>query len=323
MTNPEMDPSHPSPNGRKTPEGRGRFRPLIFGEALFDHFPDGSRVLGGAPFNVAWHLRGFKANPLMVSAVGRDGEGREILDRMASWGMDRSGIQIHQTRPTGRVTAHLESDQPTYHIESEQAYDAVGIEGLPPDSDLNRAAVLYHGSLGLREAGAAETLIHLKDRLKIPVFVDVNLRDPWWSPDEIQNHVRGADWVKVNRDEAFRLLDLPVDNNFDLLETVARMRQDLEIRNLVVTSGEKGSLAVTEAGVIQQSAMAVSETVDTVGAGDGFSAVLVLGIFGRWPISLSLRRASEFAGELCRIRGAIPPDADLYARYLRRWDYAD
>jgi len=64
------------------------FRPLIFGEVLFDHFPDGARVPGGAPFNVAWHLQGFKAHPLLISGVGADAAGDELLDRMARWGMD-------------------------------------------------------------------------------------------------------------------------------------------------------------------------------------------------------------------------------------------
>ncbi|MBT8395422.1 MAG: carbohydrate kinase [Gemmatimonadetes bacterium] len=323
MTTPHLEPNRPSPEGEETWDSRGRFRPLVFGEALFDHFPDGSRVLGGAPFNVAWHLRGFKTDPLMVSGVGEDPEGKEILDRMASWGMARSGIQVHPTRPTGKVTAHLDGDQPSYDIEPEQAYDAVGIDGLPPEADLRRTALLYHGSLGLREATAARTLIHLKKQLGTPVFVDVNLRDPWWSPQGTHNQIRGADWVKVNLEEASRLAGLPTDTEAALLETAGFLKQELDIKNLVVTMGEDGAWAFTEDGVTRQRAVVVADIVDTVGAGDGFSSVLALGIHGRWPVSLTLRRASEFAGELCRIRGAIPDDSDLYLRYLRRWDHAE
>ena len=69
-----------------------RNRPIIFGEVLFDCFPDGSRVLGGAPFNVAWHLQAFGAEPLFVSRVGNDPMGRKIRDAMLQWGMDTSGL---------------------------------------------------------------------------------------------------------------------------------------------------------------------------------------------------------------------------------------
>jgi fructokinase len=322
LTNPESDSSETPTNVLGTGDDRGRFRPLIFGEALFDYFPDGSRVLGGAPFNVAWHLRGFKADPLMVSGVGEDPDGREILDRMTSWGMDRSGVQVLPSRPTGRVTAHLESDGPRFDIEARQAYDAVAMEGLPQASELQRSTLLYHGSLGLREATSAQTLSHLKNILAVPVLVDVNLRDPWWDSQETQGHLRGAEWVKVNREEAGLLVGRTVGTESELMETCVSLRERLGIGNLVVTIGSEGALALTGDGVTRQTAQAIAQTVDTVGAGDAFSAVLALGMFGRWPISLTLRRASEFAGELCQIRGAIPPDPDLYQRYLRRWDHA-
>ena len=119
------------------------------------------------------------------------------------------------------------------------------------------------------------------------------------------------------------MIALPVETESALLETAGALKEELGIANLVVTSGAEGASAITEDGVTQQPAEPLSDTVDTVGAGDGFSAVLALGIHGGWPISLTLRRASEFAGELCRIRGAIPADPDLYLRYLRRWDHAD
>ena len=84
--------------------------PLVFGEVLFDHFPDGSRVLGGAPFNVAWHLQGFGLDPLVVTAVGADRTGREAVETMAAWGMSTEGVQVDRTHPTGRVTAAVVAD---------------------------------------------------------------------------------------------------------------------------------------------------------------------------------------------------------------------
>lgn len=78
-------------------------QPCIFGEVLFDQFPDGRRVLGGAPFNVAWHLQAFGEAPIFISRVGRDEDGASILGGMQKWGMDVVGMQMDEKLPTGRV----------------------------------------------------------------------------------------------------------------------------------------------------------------------------------------------------------------------------
>ena len=76
--------------------------PVVFGEVLFDCFPDGKTVLGGAPFNVAWHLQGLGLQPLFVSAVGNDAQGEEVRRTMQSWGMATTGLQTRAAFPTGR-----------------------------------------------------------------------------------------------------------------------------------------------------------------------------------------------------------------------------
>jgi fructokinase len=322
LTDPHPSSSESQKSAGGSPGGDGPFRPLIFGEALFDYFPDGSRVLGGAPFNVAWHLRGFKADPLMITAVGGDQDGAEILEKMESWGMDRSGVQLHPTRPTGRVTAHLDGGQPRYDIEPRQAYDAVSREGLPPRQRFERASLLYHGSLGLREATSRATLEYLKEMMGVPVLVDVNLRYPWWDPQETPERIRGAEWVKMNHEEVGFLAGRPVDTPERLAGAGEELMAGLAVQNLIVTRGANGALAFTNGGVTRQAAPVVEDIVDTVGAGDAFSAVLALGIHGNWPIGLTLQRATEFAGALCRIRGAIPNGSELYRFHLQRWGHA-
>jgi fructokinase len=322
LTDPFRHPNETPERVPKAEESNGSFRPLIFGETLFDYFPDGTRVLGGAPFNVAWHLRGFKADPLMVTAVGDDPDGREILERMASWGLDTSAVQVHPTRPTGRVTARLDGDQPRYEIEAGQAYDEVDVDRLPGSATLDKCTLLYHGSLALREEVSARSLTFLRHELEAPTLVDVNLRAPWWSPQNTPGQIVGADWVKVNMEEAGILSGRSVATRVGLLGAVEALRESLEIRNLVVTLGAEGALAVTDDGVTEQAGQELVDTVDTVGAGDAFSAVLAVGIHRRWPLAVVLRRASEFAAELCRMRGAIPEDPDLYRRHLERWDHA-
>jgi fructokinase len=199
-------------------DGASSFRPLVFGETLFDHFPDGSRVLGGAPFNVAWHLRGFKGDPLMVTAVGKDREGQEILAHMGRWGMDTSGVQIHPSRPTGRVTAHLDGDQPRYDIEPRQAYDAVRIEQLPDPEALSEVSLLYHGTLAVREEMSSRALAYLNKTLDVPTFIDVNLRDPWWSVETTPDLLKDVAWVKASREEVEVLSGVTVSEPASLAE---------------------------------------------------------------------------------------------------------
>ncbi|MGM0668419.1 MAG: PfkB family carbohydrate kinase [Gemmatimonadota bacterium] len=313
-------PHHPDPGSRKEPASP--FRPLIFGEALFDQFPDGSRVLGGAPFNVAWHLRGFEARPLMITSVGRDREGKEILERMVRWGMDTTGVQRHPARPTGRVTAHIEDGEPSYEIEARQAYDAVSVADLPPDTTLSEGEFLYHGTLALREATSAGALGYLRASYGFPTLVDVNLRDPWWSREEVLRRLEGTTWVKLNRDEAGLLSGAPVAEVPDLEKAGDLIRRRNRIENLVITLGEDGSMALTSRGVIRQKAAEVTGGVDSVGAGDAFAAVLALGIHEAWPMKEILERASRFAADICGIRGATTDDPELYSRNLRSWDHA-
>ena len=121
-------------------------RPCIFGEVLFDHFPDGRRVLGGAPFNVAWHLQAFGESPLLVSRIGGDPEGETVAGAMSDWGLDRSGLQVDSRLPTGRVEVSIEDGEPHYDIVHPSAWDAI-----EPWEPAGRCSLLYHGTLALRD----------------------------------------------------------------------------------------------------------------------------------------------------------------------------
>ncbi len=132
--------------------------PLVFGEVLFDRFPDGREILGGAPFNVAWHLQAFAAAPRFISAVGADPLGEQIAAAMADWGMDGAGLQRHPTYPTGTVEVSLDGGEPSYEIVAERAYDHIDADALSPPP---AGALLYHGSLALRSAPSRAALDRL------------------------------------------------------------------------------------------------------------------------------------------------------------------
>ena len=120
---------------------------IIFGEVLFDCFPDGNIVLGGAPFNVAWHLQAFGVSTLFISRIGDDYYGNNIKEAMQNWGMDLSGLQLDSEHPTGVVNDNFINNEPHYEIVENSAYDFIQSSRLP---SLKKDAILYHGTLALR-----------------------------------------------------------------------------------------------------------------------------------------------------------------------------
>jgi len=290
-------------------------RPLIFGEVLFDHFPDGSRVLGGAPFNVAWHLQGLGGAPLLVSRIGDDDPGREVLRAMSDWGMDTAGIQIDAERPTGTVTVEIERGEPRFEILPDQAYDRIDGETALAARGRDSFSLLYHGTLALRSAGASAAVDGLLEHTGAAAFVDVNLRDPWWRGEALPGLVRRARWVKLNEAE---LAHLARHAGTKLVagqeEVVAeKLRELFDIDLLVVTRGERGAQAVdTDGRAVLVAPVADLEVVDTVGAGDALASVVIFGLLEGWPVPEILERAQLLASRICGIRGATAPDPRLY-----------
>ena len=290
-------------------------RPVIFGEILFDRFPDGARVLGGAPFNVAWHLQGFRADPLLLSAVGRDDAGREILGRMREWGLDTAGVQIAK----GAEVSFVDED-PRFKIPAAQAWDHV--EARPARAMLIDTAVglVYHGTLATRQATSRRTLRQVIDAVSAPTVVDLNLRDPWWRTDRVIGGLPRTGWLKLNQEELALLARDSIRSEEQCREVALRFASEHAVRHLIVTRGREGALWILAGDeVLRTDAAEVSGFVDAVGAGDAFSAVVCLGVLRGWLPERTLARASRFAAEVCRIRGATVADASLYDRQLRSW----
>jgi len=295
------------------PLSSSRPRFVVFGEVLFDCFPDGSAVLGGAPFNVAWNLQGLGAEPLLISRVGMEREGRAVEVAMRDWGMDITGLQQDEAYPTGRVEVQIEADHPRFDIVADQAYDHIDADAALWSVGNPQPAMIYHGSL-IRRADSANALQSLIDALKAPVFLDINLRPPWWQPESLLQMISNARWLKLN-DEELRtlqpLLDLTAGAASEALAMELRQHFGLEV--VMVTCGAKGAFAVDHEDQLHREPVTVTpRLVDTVGAGDAFSAMAMLGLAGGWPLPLLLQRAQHFAAGICGIRGATSHDRELY-----------
>jgi fructokinase len=285
----------------------------IFGEVLFDHFPDGSSVLGGAPFNVAWHLQAFGQHPQFISRVGNDATGDQICTAMQSWGMRLDFLQQDLIFPTGQVQVSIAQGEPTYAILPDQAYDHIEKQGL---DNLKLTDILYHGTLAVRSSTSRQTLAALKASHQGKIFVDVNLRQPWWNKIDVLELIKDADWVKLNLQELQALHD-------DVTDVKACMKEFLslyKLEGIVVTCGEKGAFGLNNAGeFISVSPTANVDLIDTVGAGDAFSAILLLGLNYGWPLELTLERAQLFASAITGQKGATVADMNFYNFFVATW----
>lgn len=286
---------------------------LIFGEVLFDCFPDGNSVLGGAPFNVAWHLQAFGLSPLMISSIADDELGKKVKSAMQDWGMNSTGLQLDPSHPTGSVDIEFRDGEPHYTIVEHRAYDYIEPRLLPA---VPRCRLLYHGSLALRNQVSRQALSALKQNNNDTVFMDVNLRDPWWNKTFILELVDEADWVKLNEDELIRLGTGAGD-----YQTQARdFLGTHSLKGLVVTLGANGAIALTDDGGYAEVAPAQTlEVVDTVGAGDAFTSVLILGITRSWPLEQTMQRAQQFASLLVGQQGATVRDQNFYQAMITDW----
>lgn len=284
----------------------------IFGEVLFDHFPDSSRVLGGAPFNVAWHLQAFGLSPHFISRLGDDAEGQEITALMGDWGMNRDGLQIDAKHPTGSVRVHFSDGEPHYDIVADSAYDFISADKL---ERMPTHGILYHGSLAIRNPQTRAALQAVKARHHGKIFIDVNLRAPWWHKETLLPLLHDAHWVKLNEAE---LADL-CPETAELETMMQTFCTQFAIETLVVTRGANGAVAWDKQRLVSVKPSATTTVVDTVGAGDAFASLLLLGLSKQWSIETTLEWAQAFASELVARRGATITDKEFYRRFSAQW----
>lgn len=285
--------------------------PLIFGEVLFDQFEDGNSVLGGAPFNVAWHLAGLGLQPAILTRIGTDEHARTVTSAMRDWGMSTDLLQVDPRKPTGTVQVKMAGGTHRFEIVQDVAYDYIEPPATAALQALGEPALLYHGSLAARHSVSRATLMHLRKTLRCPVFVDINLRAPWWDAQGVDMLIDGARWLKINDEELCTL----VTTGKDLYDKAQRMLGDKNLAAVIVTRGEHGAFVQTADTLIECAPVRVERLVDTVGAGDAFSAIVIAGLLKGLDLAGLLELATEFAARICEQRGATVHDQRFYAYY--------
>ncbi|MDX1694682.1 MAG: carbohydrate kinase [Ketobacteraceae bacterium] len=297
----------------------------VFGEVLFDCFPDAAPVLGGAPFNVAWHLQGFGESPRFISAVGDDEYGNKIRQAMDEWGLSTEFIEIKQGAPTGVVNVTIDNGEPHYDIRADCAYDDITLSEGILDS-VGDSGFLYHGTLAMRSQTTAESLDKLVHRRGIKRFIDVNLRDPWWNPGQVIEAMNYAYCVKLNYAELVLLLaaDSPdAQITEDTWQDLAgKFKAKHNVVHLLVTRGEQGAMLSDSVGEWLRVAPPSYQTrvQDTVGAGDAFASVMLLGFVNDWDLGVAMKRAQDFANYIVMQRGAITTNQATYRDFRHLWN---
>lgn len=307
---------------------------VVFGEALVDDFANG-QVVGGAPFNVARHLAAFMAPQLMITRVGSDHNGDTIRAEFERFAMSQAGLQVDPIEETGRVLVERTPKGHRFVIVPNQAYDYIGREdalaALATIATLAAAAPgqLYFGTLAQRAERSRGTLNALLSATSATRFLDLNLRDGQVDERTIADSLHAADIAKLNEDELQSLFQTwfqlgPNDAPMGPDETRSACRALLQmfgLQALLVTLGHRGSVYFGADGttIDTRDTPAPPFVIDTVGAGDAFSAIFLLGRARGWPLEETLARANEFAGAICAIPGAVPRDMGFYDKWMARW----
>ena len=293
-------------------------RIAAIGEILFDVYP-GTKKMGGAPLNFLYHIHKFTGTGNMISRIGSDELGREILRFFEEKAISSQYIQVDQKHPTGIAAVKLnDKSEPSFTIESEKAYDFI-----ESTSDLNilvseNTDCLYFGSLAQRNEVSRNT-IHLLLGKNIKYFCDLNIRQNFFTKDIIVKSLSGADVLKVNADELRLLNDLLLQENFNFEKTSMRLIRDFNIEMLAVTKGADGSVLIREEEINEFSIEPIN-VIDTVGSGDAFAAVLCLGYLNSWTLQDINKIANSFAGEICMVNGALPADNIIYEKFKEQFE---
>lgn len=301
---------------------------VVFGEALVDDFIT-EQVVGGAPFNVARHLAAFGAAPMMITRIGNDANGTTVRAEFARCAMREDGLQVDPVAPTGRVIVERGESGHRFIIMPEQAYDHIDAGDALAAMARCEPATLYFGTLAQREPDSRDALFQLFAGTSARRFLDLNVREGQVNARRVFESLQQADVVKVNEDELRDLFDcythLP-PNPADMADPRVRAACATLVRvfgltGMIVTLGERGAVYFGAGGVCLDAGetVPVVRLVDTVGAGDAFSAIFLLGSALEWPLTTILARANEFAAAICAIAGAVPADAAFYEPWMTRW----
>ena len=283
-----------------------RFNIVGMGELLWDLLPAGKQ-LGGAPANFAYHAQSLGAQSFIVSSLGQDELGSEILKILQSIDLNCKYIQDDKKHPTGTVEVKLdENGVPDFTIHKNVAWDHIYSNEKLLELAKHTDAVCF-GTLAQRSAISRETIqTFLKaTNPKCLRVYDINLRQDYYNIELVKNSLDLSNCLKLNEDELPVVAKLlGINGNED--EILHKLLKKYELQLIVLTKGENGSFLYNSSGKTFRKTPKV-KVADTVGAGDSFTAAIILGILKKLPLEQIHTNAVKLSAYVCTQKGATPP----------------
>ena len=274
-----------------------------FGEVLWDVFSDQKKI-GGAPLNVALRLNSLGVKTNMISRIGDDDNGKELLDFIQTNGLNPTLIQIDKTFKTGVVQVVLnESGSANYTIDKPVAWDKIEINERIDEVAKNSDAFIF-GSLVCRDPVSKESLIGLLKHASFKVF-DVNMRPPHFSMELILQLMSISDFVKCNDEELSEICSYLKFNSTSIKKQIQFISLKTNTNQICVTKGKDGAILLYNNELYEQNGYPV-KVADTVGAGDSFLAALISELIKKNKPEKALNFACAMGGLVASKKGANP-----------------
>jgi fructokinase len=295
---------------------------VVLGEALVDCFASGLQP-GGAPFNVARSLTALGVPVTMITRIGASDEaGSLVLASARQFGLSLAGVQRDAQHATGMVTVEQDGAAHRFVIHDNAAWDHIDLEqGRAALVDVT-PAVVYFGTLAQRSPVSRNTLRTLLRETQALRYLDLNLRDGTDNQALAQESLALADWLKVNDEELDQLLRWFVHPGLPVAAwgtsahqgALTRLMHQFQLQRMLVTRGAQGYASFDARGDIEAQGPGESglQLVDTVGAGDAFSAVTLAAHLAGWQPAPALALANRYAAAICGQRGPLPQNQDFF-----------
>lgn len=276
---------------------------LCLGEVLWDMLPSGP-VAGGAPMNVAIHMKKFGLDVSMASKVGEDQSGKALVDFIQQAGLDLELIQHDAVLPTSKVLVHLDqNNNATYEICHPVAWDNIQLTNQLKAIGVEAGLIIF-GTLASRDAETRKTVLDLLENNCLKL-VDINLRQPYDQKDVVETMLHKADIAKLNDEELVVISQWHNKHKHDEKSIISWLAETYQLETIIVTRGDKGAIAYHQNRFYDHPGYVVS-AVDTVGSGDAFLAGFVASLFEDKPIPDALAFACATGALVATKRGGTP-----------------
>jgi fructokinase len=276
---------------------------VCYGEVLWDIFPSQTKP-GGAPMNVAYHLSKLGIDSRMISRVGNDEAGKKLIKLLTEWNIPTENCQIDQTYETGKVIATvLPGNEMSYSIQSPVAWDFIAPK-TNYDSLVSEADAFVFGSLVTRNDTSRETLYQLIEKAKFNVF-DINLRQPFYSPETIKYLLGKCNLLKLNETEIELISTWFTNEKFEEETSVRFLQDEFDIDEVIVTKGSEGASYYTQTESYSFPAFEVT-VKDTCGSGDSFLAAFLAKKFENETPETGMIYATGLGAFVASHEGACP-----------------